>query len=287
MNLFFVIDEHTDGENASTVRTRVDIIMDAIRNPNIPPPNNGEWVGGEIARQFWENAIHRVSPVVQTRFINEFQAYLNAVVDEAADRESRYIRNIEDYFKIRRNTIGAKPSFAICEMYMNIPEEVMRHPVIKKLRELAIDTIIIGNDLYSYNVEQARGDSAHNFVTIVMHEFKFDIQSAINWIVELHENRVTEFLQEYYNMQPLGSFESDVIAYCRGSANWVRANDSWSSEILRYDFNESLLIGTDFRKPKHTPARDMNILFVIDEHMAIADADTIKVVTDVICNPLF
>ncbi|GJJ06674.1 hypothetical protein Clacol_000869 [Clathrus columnatus] len=93
-------------------------------------------------------------------------AIRNPIVDEASDRESHHIRNIEDYFKIRRDTIGAKPSCAICEMYMNIPEEVIGH-----------DMIIIRNDLYSYNVEQARGDEIHNLVTIIiLHELKLDIR---------------------------------------------------------------------------------------------------------------
>ncbi|GJJ08044.1 hypothetical protein Clacol_002251 [Clathrus columnatus] len=233
--------------------------MDGIRNPHIPRPGNGEWVGGEIARQFWENAIRRVSPIVQTRFINEFQAYLNAVVDEATDRESRYIRNIEDYFKIRRNTIGAKPSFAICEMYMNIPEEVMRHPVIKKLRELAIDMIIIGNDLCSYNVEQARGDDTHNLVTIVMHELKLDIQGAINWIGELNDDLATEFLKEYYNLPTFKGFEHDILAYCKGLGNWVRANDSWSFESERYFGRAGRYIQTSRRVPLLPKRKALNL----------------------------
>ncbi|GJJ08052.1 hypothetical protein Clacol_002259 [Clathrus columnatus] len=222
MYLFLVIDEYTDRADPGTARTQVDIIMDAIRNPHNPRPNNGEWIGGEITRQFREKAIHRVSSIVQTRFINEFQAYLNAVVDQAIDRASHHIHNIKDYFKCRWDTVGSKPSFAICEMYMNIPEEVNRHPVLKKLIELATDMIIIQNDLYSYNVEQARGDDTHNLVTIVMHEFKIDIQTAINWIVELHENCATEFLKDYYNLPTFEGFEHDILAYCQCLGNWVR-----------------------------------------------------------------
>ncbi|GJJ07727.1 hypothetical protein Clacol_001932 [Clathrus columnatus] len=219
--LLFLIDEHTDCVDAGTARTRVDIIMNAIRNPHIPRPQNEEWVGGEVARQFWANAIYRISLPAQTRFINELQAYLDSIVDEASDRESRHIRNIEDYFKIRRGTIGAKPLFAICEMYMNIPEEVIRHPVIKKLSELVVNMIIIGNDLYSYNVEQARGDEIHNLVTIVMHEFKLDIQGAMNW------------MENFMRISPL-NFSKNITIYQHPKGNWMRANESWSFESERY-----------------------------------------------------
>jgi len=66
---------------------------------------------------------------------------------------ANHIRSVEDYFAVRRKTVGAKPSFAICELYLNIPDDVMKHPVIMKLSELSDDMMILGNDLYSYNVE--------------------------------------------------------------------------------------------------------------------------------------
>lgn len=50
MNLFFVIDEHTDVASTQTVQRQADIVMDALRNPHTPRPEN-EWIGGEVARQ--------------------------------------------------------------------------------------------------------------------------------------------------------------------------------------------------------------------------------------------
>ncbi|KAJ7443637.1 hypothetical protein B0H11DRAFT_2250554 [Mycena galericulata] len=70
-------------------------------------------------------------------------------------KPGHHYRDVNSYFEVRRETIGAKPSFAICEIHMNIPDEVMTHPVIAKLSILCIDALIIGNDLCSYNVERA------------------------------------------------------------------------------------------------------------------------------------
>ncbi len=50
MNLFFIFDEHSDKSEPEEVWDQVDIIMDALRNPDTPRPE-GEWIGGEIARQ--------------------------------------------------------------------------------------------------------------------------------------------------------------------------------------------------------------------------------------------
>jgi len=50
MNLFFVIDEHSDVTDMQGARRQADVIMDALKNPHVPRPQ-GEWIGGEVARQ--------------------------------------------------------------------------------------------------------------------------------------------------------------------------------------------------------------------------------------------
>jgi len=47
--------------------------------------------------------------------------------------------------EVRRDTIGAKPSFAILETAMNLPDEAVYHPDIVELSILAIDMILLGN----------------------------------------------------------------------------------------------------------------------------------------------
>ncbi|KAJ7650918.1 terpenoid synthase [Roridomyces roridus] len=234
MNLFFVIDEHSDISTTETVQMQADVVMDAIRNPHKTRPAN-EWVGGEVARQFWENATRTATPVAQRRFVDTFQMYMDSVVQQAADRNSNYIRDVESYFTVRRDTIGAKPSFAICEMHMKIPDEVMNHPAVMRLSILCIDALIIGNDLCSYNVEQAKGDDGHNLVTIVMNQYRMDVQDAMNWIGDLHDKIVDEFMVTWRSFPTFGGpVDREIRTYLDCLGNWVRANDSWSFESERY-----------------------------------------------------
>ena len=50
MGLTLVIDEYTDVENEEVVRGMVDIVIDAMNNPQKPRPE-GENILGEISRQ--------------------------------------------------------------------------------------------------------------------------------------------------------------------------------------------------------------------------------------------
>ena len=50
MIVYFIVDEYTDVENATQTAEIVDIIIDALKNPNEPRPK-GEVILGEIIRQ--------------------------------------------------------------------------------------------------------------------------------------------------------------------------------------------------------------------------------------------
>ena len=185
MNLFFIIDEHSDVEGEHVVREMAEVVMDALRNPHKPRPEN-EWVGGEASRfvvvifqisfllsdsplhplvplsqsvlsfifilpctyvavRFWQLAIRTATQTAQKRFVDTFGEYMNAVVQQAEDRSQKNIRTLDSYLEVRRDTIGAKPSFAILELEMDLPDDVFNHPILEKLRVLVIDMLCIGN----------------------------------------------------------------------------------------------------------------------------------------------
>ena len=85
------------------------------------------------------------TPTAQRRFIETFDSYMDSVVTQAEDRTKHLIRSIDSYLKVRRETIGAKPSFALMELEMDIPDEVFYHPTLESLRVWVIDMLCIGN----------------------------------------------------------------------------------------------------------------------------------------------
>jgi len=209
--------------------------VDAMRNPHTPRPK-GEWVGGEIARQFWELAIETASPQSQKRFIETYGFYAQAVVQEAADRSHKLIRSVQEYFEVRRDTVGARPCFALLELDKNLPDEAVRHPVVEEMTTLAVDMIMLCNDIVSYNVEQSRGNDDHNIITIVMHQNKTDIQGAMEWVDDYYKEAVAKFMDLYENNIPkFGEpVDTELVQYVDGMANWVRSTYQFSYESERY-----------------------------------------------------
>ncbi|KAI0331578.1 terpenoid synthase [Cubamyces sp. BRFM 1775] len=230
MNLFFVFDDISDAGDERQVRVLADTIMDAIRNPHKARPV-AEPIVGLIAKQFWERAITCASPASQRRFIATFNAYCEAVVTQARDRSLSHLHT----------NVGARSSFALLEMEMNLPDEALGHPVMVDLTTWAIDMLIIGNDIVSYNVEQARGDDGYNLVTVVMAQFKLDAHGAMRWIGNYHDHILDLFLahcdpnSEFSDMPSWGPrVDEELKRYIDGLGNWVRGADCWGFEGERY-----------------------------------------------------
>ena len=79
------------------------------------------------------------------RFIAAYTEYLDSVIEESADRAAGRIRSIPEYLELRRLTIGGYPSFLCLELGLDIPDEVMEHPMIKSLLALVAETVILTN----------------------------------------------------------------------------------------------------------------------------------------------
>ncbi|KAI9447578.1 terpenoid synthase [Lactarius indigo] len=244
MNLILVYDEYPSTSHEDDLQVMVSTMMGVLLNPYTPRPK-GEWIGGEVTRQFWEFTIKTASHQSLKRFIKASSACAQAMAQRAADKRHKRIRSVEEYFDIRRDSIGARPAFALIEMDMSLPKEAVNHPVIEEMTILAIDMIILDNDIASYNVEQARGDDGHNIVTVVMHEHKTDIQAAMNWVDDRHKELEARFMELYENKMPkFGEpVDTELARYADGIGNWVRANDQWDFETERYFGKEVAEVG--------------------------------------------
>ncbi|KZV89553.1 terpenoid synthase [Exidia glandulosa HHB12029] len=231
MQLCWVFDEYSDRENEDAIRHMADCIMLGIRRPQVPQNTTL----GEIARQFGERVLTVLSPQNRERFIESFEDYTDAIVQRAQDRDRAYVRNVQDYFSVRRETIGTRPAFAFLLFDKTIPNEILEDPVMSQLQSLASDMIILGNDLYSYNKEQASGADGHNVITIVRKAYGWSLERALQWVDELHDDLARSFLDAVATVPSFGAeYDSNVRHFIDGVAQWVRANEAWSFESQRY-----------------------------------------------------
>ncbi|KAI0058755.1 terpenoid synthase [Artomyces pyxidatus] len=232
--LLFVFDDYTDRVDGAGVQAYADIVLDALHNPHKPRPE-GESVIGEIARQFWATAITHSSQNSQRHLIQTFTEYVNAVVKEADDRVQDHVRHIDEYMELRRQTAGGYPCFFPVERHFELPDDVIFHPTIQRLCLLACNSIVLTNDVCSYNIEQSAGHEGHNILTVVMRQKGLDMEASLDWVTQYHSDCLAEFLELRRNLPSFGPELDDTVAeYVDGVAQWVRGGDCWSFESRRY-----------------------------------------------------
>ena len=85
------------------------------------------------------------TPSSQKHFVEAFSDYLDSVAEQAEERDKDVYRDIDSYFRTRRQNVGARPSFVPCELGLDLPDEAFYHPVVLELSEYITDLIIIDN----------------------------------------------------------------------------------------------------------------------------------------------
>jgi Delta6-protoilludene synthase len=169
------------------------------------------------------------------------------------DHRMKRIRNVEGYLALRRDTCGVASTLSIIEFGLDLPEDVLRHPIVANLTEGAVKligiinvrcfiyfassqrSIIFFKDLNSYLMEQSRGLATHNVVTVAMHEFKLDHTGAMDWLEDHIKEDVNRFLINYARLPSWGEdIDGRLKTYIDGLGYWVRGNDCWSFEGQRY-----------------------------------------------------
>ncbi|KJA23141.1 hypothetical protein HYPSUDRAFT_138166 [Hypholoma sublateritium FD-334 SS-4] len=230
--LFHLDNLSDDMDNRGTVST-ADEVLNSLYHPRTW---NSSARVGKMTRDYYKRLICTASPGTQQRFIETFDFFFQSVTQQASDRAAGVIPDLESYIALRRDTSGCKPCWALIEYAYNldIPDEVMEHPVIRNLGEAANDLVTWSNDIFSYNVEQSKGDT-HNMICVVMNEEGLDLQSAVDFVGDMCKQSIDRFNEERSRLPSWGpEIDRDVSVYVNGLADWIVGSLHWSFDSERY-----------------------------------------------------
>lgn len=95
--------------------------------------------------RMWSRALPTTTARAQQRFVDTFDAYTSATIQEAEDRRLQKIRGIESYLHVRRGTSGMDVMFALLQLKDALDDNAQNDPAIIRLEELLVDMYIMGN----------------------------------------------------------------------------------------------------------------------------------------------
>lgn len=82
-------------------------------------------------------------PRCKQRFMSTLDTYFQSIMQQAADRASNNIPELEEYIALRRDTSGCRTGFALIEYatHIDLPDEVAEHPILLDLLDATNDII--------------------------------------------------------------------------------------------------------------------------------------------------
>ncbi|KAG9009826.1 hypothetical protein FRB93_005097 [Tulasnella sp. JGI-2019a] len=221
---------------------------------------------------FWERASATASEGTQRRFVETCQLYVNAIYQQVVNRRHDQIPTFESFIQLRRDTSAVKLVFSLIEYSLNLtlPDAVFDDPIIKSLEQGANDILTWANvsdmsnaqqshvilmdsrlllkhqDIYSFNVEQSKGDT-QNLVVIAMHEFGLNIQQAVDHVGSRIRSRIDQYVMEKRLVPSFGSpqIDAQVVTYIGGMEDSVIGVLHWSFDSKRYFGDEHERIKRD------------------------------------------
>lgn len=105
------------------------------------------------------------------------------------------------------------------------------------------DLVIIANDVYSYNVEQAGGQKrvAHNFVDVILRERRKGLQDAMDVVGKIYRDLFLLLVDDYNNLPTFEDAQENRVLedYVSGLLDWVEANVEFSLSSHRYFGSEA------------------------------------------------
>ncbi|PCH37689.1 terpenoid synthase [Wolfiporia cocos MD-104 SS10] len=261
----FHLDNISDKMVVSGTEQLADVVMNAHWFPERYMPTHypgkeqpsKEFSAGKLARDYWSRCIKDAKPGPQARFKETLEQFFEAVQRQTEDRDAGVVPDLESYIDIRRDTSGCKPSFDLIEYAMDIdlPDFVVEDPVIKALNQAANDLVTWSNDIFSYNVEQSRGDT-HNMIPILMIHQGLSLQEAVDYVGQLCKETIDGFIENQKRIPSWGpEVDREVVLYVQGLQDWIVGSLHWSFMTERY-FGKSGAEVKRHRIVKLLPRRD-------------------------------
>ncbi|KAF8135132.1 isoprenoid synthase domain-containing protein [Boletus edulis] len=244
MNWLFNMDDWLDEFDVTDTWGMRECCIGAFRDPiNFQTDK----LGGLMSKSFFGRFIQTGGPGCTERFIHTMDLFFIAVAKQADDRAKGRVPDLESYITVRRDTSGCKPCFALIEYAarIDLPDEVMSHPVIMSMEEATNDLVTWSNDIFSYNVEQSRHDT-HNMIVVLMREQGLDLQGAVDYVGALCKGTIQRF-EDNRAILPSwgGELDKQVAIYVQGLQNWIVGSLHWSFDSERYFGKEGLQVKED------------------------------------------
>jgi len=245
MTSSFMLEELTDRCSSTKVVDNSQLWINTLRDTD----------GGKTSRHPFIKTMRKelvpmmkaaVDPFHWPQFIAANERFAKNVIREAfvrdADVNENAVNNIQSYTIMRRETIGTRPCFVLMRSTrrLYIPDDVLAHPLMEEMEDVAIDMVSIANDIYSFKKEYGDNGALTNLLTIIQKDpttDHLDLQERIRYATKLFNAALDRFHSCRQKLPSFGDVALDrhVSSYADGLVDWIVGNIEWSIVNHRYN----------------------------------------------------
>lgn len=241
-NWAFPFDEQFDDgviNDPIQAQAMMDILLSAMNSPGAIPTSS------EIRPPIVEahdDLFRRIAvdgpSAITRRYAATMQRYCAGIVSQVSNERgpSRTVSiSSKEQFLNRRDTAGIEPLFPLIEhaLKLKLPHDVLTHDSIRECERIAIDLVLLANDIVSYRKEESDG-FGHNLVAAARRQ-GLGAQAAFDAVGSMLEERYQDWTVAVAGIPEWGGqIDADVKRYVAAVKNIVVANVNWSFDTTRY-----------------------------------------------------
>lgn len=192
---------------------------------------------GRLLASLREELIQFLDATSINRFIEGLQRYFDGLQREQHYKSARTFPSEEECLSIREDSLCLYPFLELIDLETDIvlPETIHQHPVIKRLKALAIRMMVCFNEVQSVSKDEATDAIYYNVVKVIQHCRKISLREACLEVLRIHNEYLKEF-QYLQNFLPdFGEWQDAVVNRVHYFSITLNGWKSVSSGLDRYN----------------------------------------------------
>ncbi|KAH8844670.1 hypothetical protein MCOR27_011710 [Pyricularia oryzae] len=188
-------------------------------------------------QQNWYRIRSRAGPALRHRYKMYLKHYMLGVLGQVGSR-SRDPRSlsVDEYLAFRRGTIGVMPCLCLVEYAegIELPQYVVDHPSVKACQQVAVDLVLLDNDILSYRKDLIEGEEL-NLINILRFSKGLTLQEAVDEMGRMITERYRIWYRALADMPSWGhKLDAEVLRYLDGCRRVALGSLIWSFHTGRY-----------------------------------------------------
>ena len=181
-------------------------------------------------QSIWSRIKERSSKQTQDHWREMHLHYFTGLLDQVKTQsEGRvFTRDVQEYMRMRRDTIGAYPAIALTEFAVGIdlPKKVLSHPSLQECMAVSVDLVLLVNDILSYTKDLKLGVD-HNLISLLTQQ-GLSTQQALNRIGSMLDECYRRWYIALAGLPPYGeNIDRPILRFVDACRNVALGNLYW------------------------------------------------------------